>query len=271
MTRRSLSVAPAVPFHEPDLTPEHKAAIVEALRWAWSELKRRDPKTLQTGDEESITSMLQSILNERRDGKRVVPWLKDFETVSRSENQVTVDGRLQKKPDLTFRPPPYQQVLNTTRWGWFVECKLIDGSASVTLYREKGVRRYYKGEYAAWMPSGALLGYARDGALPTQTLRKALHRRVGTKSVRGGPTPDRCESEHDRSRLSMPCVVVTLIHIWLPVPGWRSRGRGGSGRVRRRRRRAWSFWASKLSGRGSHRSRRGRSARRQAPGAWRQR
>lgn len=213
-----LSVAPAVPIHEPDLVRAHKEAVVEALRWAWAELGRRDSRILQTGDEESITAKLQGILNERRKGKRIVPWLKDFETVSRSENQVTADGRLQKKPDLTFRPLAYPKVTNTTHWGWFVECKLIDGSASVKAYREKGVHRYYTGEYAAWMPSGALVAYVRDGSQTAQTLRNALRGHVGTRRQIGGPTADRSESTHDRSRLAKPCVDVVLVHLWLLAP-----------------------------------------------------
>ena len=66
MTRRGrsaapLSVAPDVPAHEPDLTPEHKAAVIEALRWAWSELIRTDAALLRTADEESITAKLQTL------------------------------------------------------------------------------------------------------------------------------------------------------------------------------------------------------------------
>lgn len=219
MTRRPLSVAPTVPLHEPDLVPEHKAAILQALRWAWSEMLRRHPSVLRTGDEESITAKLQEFLNERRNGERVVPWLRDFETLTRSENQITADGRLQKRPDLTFRPVPYSGVINQTRWGWFVECKLVDGGASVTAYCEKGVRRFYSGEYAAWMPSGALLAYVRDGSQPAKALRAALHGQVGTKRQTHGPTVDQSESEHDRSQLANPCVNVALVHLWLPVPG----------------------------------------------------
>jgi hypothetical protein len=61
-----LSVAPTVLVHEPDLAPEHKAAILEALRWAWLELRRGDPSLLLTGDEERITERMQALLNKRR-------------------------------------------------------------------------------------------------------------------------------------------------------------------------------------------------------------
>ncbi len=222
MTRRPrlsvpLSVAPALPAQEPDIAPEHKAAIVEALRWAWSELGRRDPELCRTGDEESITAKLQDMLNERKGGERLVPWLMDFETVTRGESERTADGRLGKKPDLTFRPPTYARVTNTTRWGWFVECKIIDGGASVTAYRDAGVHRFSSGEYAAWMPSGAMLAYVRDGSTPARALHHALRGHVNTRRHGPGPSGDRSESEHDRSRLANPCVDVTLTHLWLTV------------------------------------------------------
>ncbi len=215
-----LSVPPTVPEHEPDLVSDHKEAIIQALRWAWSELATLDPHLLRTGNEESISEKLQNLLNERCDGTRRVRWLTDFETVTRSENQRTADGRIQKKPDLTFRPPayPYPSVINTTRWGWFVECKIINGSTSVTAYRDEGVHRFAVGEYAAWMPSGAMLAYVRDGSMPSQRLPQALLGHSETRQHRPGPTPDRSESEHDRSCLANPCVDVVLSHLWLTVP-----------------------------------------------------
>lgn len=212
-----LSVAPAVPSHEPDLTPEHKAAIIKALRWAWAELKRDEPDILQSAEEEAITDKLQELLNKRIGMERVAPWLKDFESVTRGESQRTADGRIGKKPDLTFRPPAYTSVTNTTRWGWFVECKIINGGASVTAYRDKGVYRFSSGEYAAWMSSGAMLAYVRDGLKPLASLDMPLREKVGTKRHTPGTTNDQSESEHDRSCLSNPCPDVTLTHIWLPV------------------------------------------------------
>ena len=47
MSALPLSVAPEPPFHEPDLVPEHKEAVIQALRWAWDELSREDPDVLR--------------------------------------------------------------------------------------------------------------------------------------------------------------------------------------------------------------------------------
>lgn len=212
-----LSVAPTSPVHEPDLAPEHKAAIIAALRWAWAELGRDRSDLLQSGDEESVTEAIQALLNTYDGGVRRASWIQDFGSVSRSEKQRTSDARLHKQPDLTFRPLPYANVTNSTRWGWFVECKIVDGSATVAAYRDNGVQRFTLGEYAAWMQSGAMLAYVRDGSQPLATLEPVLRGRVGTRRVGVGASQDLSESEHTRNTLKNPCVDVTLTHIWLAV------------------------------------------------------
>lgn len=210
-----LSVAPAILDAEPDLAPDHKQAILAALRWAWNELVRVAPHVLREGNEERVTFELQKLLNNRRNGERTAAPIKDFEVVTRGESQTTADGRLGKKPDLTFRPPVYASVADATRWGWFVECKIVDGGASVVAYRDEGVRRFSTGEYAASMPSGAMLAYVRDGRDPLSSLDAVLLGNVGTKRHVGGRTPDTSESEHGRGQLPQPCVDVTLCHLWL--------------------------------------------------------
>lgn len=213
----SLAIPPPVATHHPDLAPEHKAAVVAALRWAWERLAG-DSALLASGSEEALTARLQQELNARPDGNRLAPGLRLFETVTRGESQVTVDGRTQKKPDLSFRPPAYATVTNTTGWAWFVECKIIDGAASVGAYCEEGVRRFSSGEYAAWMPSAAMLAYVRDGQEPYRALRTRLDDRYGTLAHDPDPTADSSHSTHDRSKLPRACVDVALTHLWLGPP-----------------------------------------------------
>lgn len=217
--RRSLplSVAPPIPFHEPDIVAIHKRAIVGAIRWAWDKLRRDEPLILSAGTEEEITERLQTLLNERKSGRRLAPGLQDFESVTRGESQRTADERIGKKPDMVFRPPAYGSVVNTTRWGWFVECKIVDGAASVAAYRDNGVYRFTSGEYAAWMASGVMLGYVRDGAKPVPTLDGPLKGKVGTKWHKLGPDSSQSTSNHDRSGLANKCIDITLTHIWLPT------------------------------------------------------
>jgi hypothetical protein len=212
---KSLSMPPVLPQHQPDLTPEHKVAVVEALRLAWSELCRTHTELLLSAKEEIITAELQQLLNRRFNGERVINYLTDFEAVTRGEKKTTIDGRIEKQPDLTFRPFVYSLVTSHSDWGWSVECKIVDGGATVTLYCNEGVRRFTSGEYAAWMPSGAMLAYVRDGSKPAAFLVKKLPGNYGTRRCDLGITDDLCESEHDRSTL--PCIDITLTHLWLAV------------------------------------------------------
>jgi hypothetical protein len=212
-----LSGAPPAPFHEPDIVAIHKRAIVSAIRWAWDKLNRTEPHILSGGTEEEITERLQTLLNERSSGHRLAPGLQDFESVTRGESQRTADGRIGKKPDMVFRPPAYDSVVNTTRWGWFVECKIVDGAASVAAYRDNGVCRFASGEYAAWVASGAMLGYVRDGTEPVPTLDAPLNGKVGTKWHKPGADSRQSVSNHDRSGLANKCIDITLTHIWLPA------------------------------------------------------
>lgn len=213
-----LSVAPRLPAHEPDLSPEHKAAVVAALRLAWDGLSRREPELLRSAPEEDITTALQRILNKKRNGRAELPYLADFETVTRGENQETADGRNGKKPDLTFRPPTYRGVVDGTAWGWFVECKIIDGTSSVTLYLKKGIHRFCVGEYGARMPSAAMLGYVRDRTTPAPVLAARLEGHAATTATRPRAAADESDSEHPRGGLAQPCVDITLTHLWLCVP-----------------------------------------------------
>jgi len=215
--RPSLAVAPVSLLAEPDLSPAHKRAIEGALRWAWAQLAVANPKVLRNGTEEEVTYALQEILNDRENGHRRAPGLGDFENVTRGESQKTSDGRLKKMPDLTFRPPVYPPVTNTTHWGCFVEAKLIGGAATVGLYCENGVQRFANGEYAARMQSGMMLAYVRDGRKPIAALKSRLPL-YGADVLSPRTTDDACLSNHQRSALQpRACVEIELLHLWLQV------------------------------------------------------
>lgn len=214
-----LSVAPLVPLHEPDLAPELKEAVLAAVRWAWEVLGTEGPTIDRDEEEEIVSTRMELLLNAYNDDLRRARWLQDFETVVRGPSHITADGRVTKKPDLIFRPLHPSRVTNKSYWGWVVECKIIDRprGRKVSAYRDHGVQRFASGEYAARMPSGAMVAYVRDGSEPFPTLLQALTGKVGTTQVRRGDSADRCESQHDRSGLANPCVAITLTHLWLQV------------------------------------------------------
>lgn len=207
---------------EPDLSPAHKRAIVGALRWAWQQLIATDDAVLNDGSEEAITAAIETQLGRMEHGRRVAPGLKDFDHPVRGAKQRTSDGRIEKQPDLTFRPPPsrYQQVTNTASWGYFVECKLIEGrhdSRTVKSYSDDGIRRFANGEYAARMPSGMMLAFVRGNKQPSVSLKPLLPLH-GATMITQERTLDTCSTLHPRRALASPCVDVALLHLWLLAP-----------------------------------------------------
>jgi hypothetical protein len=223
MARRpSLADPPARLAIEPDISPVHKQAIEGALRWAWQELIAANDTVLSGGSEEAITAALEAQLGRMEHGRRVAPGLRDFDHPVRGAKQRTSDGRIEKQPDLTFRPPTshYQRLTNTAGWGCFVECKLIeDGHATRTIesYSEEGIRRFATGEYAARMPSAMMIAFVRGNKQPADSLEPLLPLH-GATTVARGKSADTCSTQHPRSALFPSCADVDLMHLWLLVP-----------------------------------------------------
>lgn len=204
---------------EPDLSPAYKAAIETAIRWAWSEILAGSAELIQNGKEEEITTQIQLVLNENnpKNWRRRAPGLEDFETVDRGAKVVTADGRIEKQPDLVFRPIVGHGVRNRSHWGMFVECKIISHERhhSPDNYCNSGLLKFAKGEYAALMSSGAMVAYVRDGSRPFEALGPLLGTGYATVFSERGATEDTSTSRHDRSKLNNPCVEITLTHLWL--------------------------------------------------------
>ncbi len=214
---RALSVRAPRIIAEPDVSDVHKRAVERALRWAWGEVHRRWPQVLRSGTEEQITTKMHRVLNEQSQGnRRAAPGLHSFETVSRGAKVESVDGRIELMPDLVFRPPLPPGVRNRSDWGYFVECKIVDGATSVGLYCSEGVVRFATAAYAAWMPSGGMLAYVRDGSRPFASLDVRF---TGAFSTRhhAQRSIDVSDSLHGRHALPQPCVDITLMHLWLCV------------------------------------------------------
>jgi hypothetical protein len=216
--RRRLSVRAPRIFAEPDVSETHKRAVERALRWAWAEVCRRWPMIARQGSEEQVTSKLQRVLNERSAAhRRLAPGLGSFETVNRGAKVEAIEaGRIELMPDLVFRPPVPRDVRNSTDWGYFVECKIIDGAKSIGLYCTEGITRFANGEYCARMPSGGMLAYVRDGSQPFGSLQPRL---AGAYAMQRHAlrSPDTSHSVHTRGTLPTPCIDISLVHLWLCV------------------------------------------------------
>jgi hypothetical protein len=210
-----LSVRAQQILAEPDISEVHKRAVERALRWAWKEVGKRWPAITKTGSEEQVTAKLHRVLNEHTHAnRRAAPGLHSFETVNRGSKVEAADGRIELMPDLVFRPPLPVGVRNRGDWGYFVECKIVNGAASVGLYCTQGVERFTSGAYAASMPSGGMLAYVRDGTRPFVTLKAQLAKGYSTQSHRH-ISADTSESIHTRDALLTPCVDIALVHLWL--------------------------------------------------------
>ncbi|MEN8184954.1 MAG: hypothetical protein ABFS46_20730 [Myxococcota bacterium] len=220
MSRARLARRPAALAAEPDLTKAQKAAIVRALRWGWQQVSRRWPQTVASGWEEEITTKLCDVLCEQDSaGRRLAPGLSQFETVNRGAKTQGANDRVEYQPDLTFRPIAAPGVRSRNRWGWFVECKIVDGGSSVRLYCQKGVQRFIDGLYAPRMPSAALLAYVRDDRSPYTSLKPMLENDYQSKVVASSVVPEiSIISRHDRTKLRPPCALIELTHVWLPTP-----------------------------------------------------
>ncbi len=215
-SRRALSMRLPHAEFEPDVSEVHKRAIERALRWAWAEVCRRWSSIVQNGTEEEITAKLQYVLNLHGDDyRRCAPGLRSFETVNRGAKVVTADGRIEKMPDLVFRPPVTHGVRNRSEWGFFVECKIIDGAATVALYCDQGIARFVRGEYCARMPSGGMVAYVRDRSAPYGALQTRLGKDLATRRHAARAASDMSDSLHGRGTLPTPCVDILLTHLWL--------------------------------------------------------
>lgn len=203
---------------EPDLPPAYKAAIYAAVRWAWEQVLAQWPDRVLSGSEEQITECMARVLNEQSpDARRTAPGLDSFETVVRGGKVSTADGRIEKQPDLVFRPVVAVGVRNRGDWGLFVECKIIglENHHSPEAYCVNGVARFVRGEYAARMPCAAMLAFVRDRRLPHPTLSVLLDTTYATTSHEAGATNDTSLSRHARKSLPHPCVNISLVHWWL--------------------------------------------------------
>lgn len=207
---------------EPDISGAYKAAVESALRWAWEQVRTRWPEVIATGREEEITECVCRVLNEQgADDRRLAPGLDSFETVNRGAKLKSADGRVEKAPDLVFRPIGASGVRNRSDWGVFIECKIIapESHHSPNRYCADGVERFVKAEYAPQMPSASMLAYVRDARLPHAALSPYLDSAYSTQSHRAATRTDMSISIHSRRSLRTPCVNITLTHLWLDAGG----------------------------------------------------
>ncbi|MGE3752766.1 MAG: hypothetical protein AB7I45_01275 [Planctomycetota bacterium] len=184
--RAIASLATGVPrgraLPHPDYPPSAYKVILEACQVAWVRLKQT-MAGIEMAREDQITLGLQRVLNDMRlEGSPTVRGFnyRAFDRVIRGESICDHTGtRLGKSPDLVFRTVSSgSPVFLEDHHAVFVEAKIVDrGGHPVRLYTVKGLLRYVNGEYAWAMPSGLMLGYARDRCTVADVLVPYLRQR----------------------------------------------------------------------------------------------
>jgi hypothetical protein len=149
----------------PDLTVFHRRAIEDALVLAWANVCAPDSALeVANAKEVDITYALSDGLNELLEHPSPdMPAFsrKHFETVVTGGEVADFAGaKVQKKPDLVFRPkgelPGAAQY-----YGLFVEAKIVDATHSIRDYCDLGVKRFVDGVYAWAMNSALMVAYVR--------------------------------------------------------------------------------------------------------------
>lgn len=231
-----------------DLSDLEKEAIVAAIGVAW--LRLPDAARLRgidwmVMDETPLTRLLRDELDKlRRDKGAPVPGFTEcaFQHMPESEGVPDSSGSLAnehtKQPDLVFRPVIVpQDVLRTSTYGWFVECKILHRSVdhhAVTDYCKDGLQRFIDGRYAYMMPSGLMLAYVRNRqkipSVLVPYLRQASeHAHYEVKSLpepwlAGDQVPGRpgvYVSRHGRSQVQVGTRSpgnIAIAHLWLDAP-----------------------------------------------------
>jgi hypothetical protein len=174
----------------PSLGRLETRAVETALRVAWARVRASKPATLRNANEVQITAELQRELNDLLNypdpaacGFSHVL----FETVTVGGEVCDYSGtKLQKKPDLVFRPCGQLQG-DRAQYGLFAECKIIDDGHPVADYCTHGLLRFVNGFYAWAMSSGLMVAYVRNGATPPHLLQAYLDQHRRPMQVRSRP------------------------------------------------------------------------------------
>jgi hypothetical protein len=166
----------------PPIDQEILELILEAIVQAWEHVKTNHGSVLKNGDEAEISSLLETWLNADLSS---VPGLELFvSSVDRGRETISFDGsRLEVRPDLSFRLTHLD-----ARFRLIAECKIIDmpnGKTSV-LYRDKGIARFVKGDYAWASREALMLGYVRCGSKLRTTMLDSLRKHPKMACVSSG-------------------------------------------------------------------------------------
>ena len=150
--------------------------LAEGLHEAFDDLRVRRPVAMTSGDEPEVTSLMEARLTRLIDENLL--WGQLVACVARGKESISFDGsHLEKRPDLS--------IYLTDRARHFplvVEAKILDAANAKTVasYRDHGLSRFVKGEYAWGSREAFMVGYVRDGSSIDTKLKPCLARAMAS-------------------------------------------------------------------------------------------
>lgn len=226
----------------PPFSPDIKLieAIESAIRLAWERTKKRID--VNKAKEPEITAYLEVELINIHQSHKVADFCADIcETPVRGEEHQDFTGeKIEVRPDIKIAIRSGEILGHRKYHAYFIECKIVSDTNSVTNYADEGLKRFPDGKYAWSMTCAGMLGYVRpdsecDEPEPSlnayfdkpgfgpdrrrkQKLKEGLRQAKGASGI--------IETMHDRSfklrdemwieseKMAGP---ITVRHLWLPL------------------------------------------------------
>ena len=203
--------------------------LAECLCQAFNDIRKSHAYVVGNGSETEVSILMQARLNTLHQDNRL--WAHLVSHVGRGNEYCSYDGsHIEKRPDLSI-------ILTNLdrRFPLVVEAKILNvaDSKSVSLYCNKGIKRFVQGEYAWGNQEAFMIGYVRDGSTIGMTLipfllehsnRLSLNHLVQNQTIL--PISSTCDIEktiHERKftygnrQPPHEPGPITLWHLWLSV------------------------------------------------------
>ncbi|WP_284180166.1 hypothetical protein [Rhabdaerophilum sp. SD176] len=197
--------------------------IAQGIVQAFQDVRANHARTVATGDEAEVTSILVARLNSMIEEDQL--WRQLVSSVVRGAESLNYNGtHLEKRPDLSIHLSG-----RATRFPLTAEAKIIDATRGEHLYCSQGLVRFLDGQYGWGGREAFMIAYVRDGTKISARLQPYLAQAAYAASyaVQTGLTAhpvngcDAAQSKHGRSFLythtSPPANnpgIITVWHLW---------------------------------------------------------
>jgi len=218
-----------VPLPLPPIPRLMLDVIAQGLVTAWLNVPQEQ---IRIADEAGLNAMMETQLNQLADQDNQFRML--VAAAVRGKETINFDGTwLEKRPDLSLI---LTDGLRARDFPLTIECKLIHRATKkgVTLYCNKGLKRFIDGDYGWARQEGLMLAYVRDDSTIDSQLRPHLARHFGKSDdifctevfpLPIGASTNQAASKHLR-RFRYPYRApqddpgpIAILHIWLDARG----------------------------------------------------